>query len=105
MRIIIEPILKNPKHKITYIGLYLVYSWGVEVMFMITHVILWRLERAPSGAALYKIGSGRIRNFCHLWHDSCNLLGLPRRKASIAMLEEIRPKYQYFTQAIEDRLR
>jgi ADP-L-glycero-D-manno-heptose-6-epimerase len=71
----------------------------------VTNAILWLLECAPEGAALCNIGSGRARNFCDLVHASFDVLGLPRQVDFIDMPEEMRPKYQYFTQATGDRLR
>lgn len=71
----------------------------------VTKTILWLLGHAPDGAALYNIGSGRARSFCDLVHGSFDALSLPRRVDFIQMPEEMRPKYQYFTQATGDRLR
>ena len=71
----------------------------------VTKVILWLLDHANDGAALYNIGSGRARSFCDLVHASFDALGLPRQVEFIDMPEGMRPKYQYFTQATGDRLR
>jgi ADP-L-glycero-D-manno-heptose 6-epimerase len=71
----------------------------------VTKAIMWLLQNAPVGAALYNIGSGRARSFIDLVHASFGALGLPRRVDFIEMPEGMRSKYQYFTEAAGDRLR
>lgn len=71
----------------------------------VTKAILWLLEHAPNGTALYNLGSSRARSFSDLVHASFDVLGLPRRVDFIDMPEDMRSKYQYFTRATGDRLR
>lgn len=71
----------------------------------VTKVILWLLDHAPDRAALYNIGSGRVRSFRDLAHACFDALGLPRQVEFIESPEEMRPKHQYFPQATGDRLR
>jgi len=70
----------------------------------ITKAILWLLNNAPDGTALYNIGSGRARSFCDLVHASFDALGMTRQVDFIDMAEGMRSKYQYYTQATSDRL-
>ena len=70
----------------------------------ITAVILWLLTRAE-GVALYNLGSGQARSFIDLVGAIFDTLGLDRRIRFIEMPEAMRPRYQYFTQADDSRLR
>ena len=70
----------------------------------ITSVILWLLDR-PSHVGLLNLGSGRARSFVDLVGSIFDTLGLERRIRFIEMPEAMRPRYQYFTEADDTRLR
>jgi len=71
----------------------------------VTKAVLWLLENAPEGAALYNIGSDRARSFSDLVHASFDALSLTRQVDFVDMPDRMRSKYQYFTQAAGGRLR
>lgn len=67
-------------------------------------VMLWLLEhRAVSG--LFNVGSGKARSFADLARAIAAAAGVPSRIEFVPMPEQIRPNYQYFTEARMDRLR
>jgi ADP-L-glycero-D-manno-heptose 6-epimerase len=67
-------------------------------------VMLWLLEhRAVSG--LFNVGSGKARSFADLARAIATAAKVPPRIEFMPMPEEIRPNYQYFTEARLDRLR
>ncbi|WP_459678183.1 ADP-glyceromanno-heptose 6-epimerase [Acidisoma sp. 7E03] len=70
----------------------------------ITDVVLWLLA-CPQGVALYNLGSGKARTFLDLVGTIFDTLGLERRIRFVEMPEAMRPRYQYFTQANDHRLR
>lgn len=67
-------------------------------------VMLWLLaHREVSG--LFNLGSGEARSFADLARAIAEAAGVPSRIEYVPMPEEIRPNYQYFTEARMDRLR
>ncbi|HEY4442866.1 MAG TPA: ADP-glyceromanno-heptose 6-epimerase [Steroidobacteraceae bacterium] len=67
-------------------------------------VILWLVEhRQISG--LFNLGTGKARTWLDLAHALFDAAGQPRRIEFVDMPENLRGKYQYFTEARMDRLR
>ena len=67
-------------------------------------VMLWLLEHhAVNG--LFNVGSGRARSFADLARAMAAAAKVPSRIEFMPMPEQIRPNYQYFTEARMDRLR
>jgi ADP-L-glycero-D-manno-heptose 6-epimerase len=67
-------------------------------------VILWLVDhRQVSG--LFNLGTGKARTWLDLAHALFDAAGQPRRIEFVDMPEDLRGKYQYFTQARMDRLR
>lgn len=67
-------------------------------------VILWLLEHAKVNG-IYNLGSGRARSFADLARAIAAAAGAPARIEYVPMPEEIRPNYQYFTEARMQKLR
>jgi len=67
-------------------------------------VILWILDH-PGVNGLFNLGTGKARSFADLAQALSAAAGVPHRVEFIPMPEEIRPNYQYFTQARMERLR
>ena len=67
-------------------------------------VVLWLLAN-PQVNGLYNVGSGQARSFKDLASAAFSALGKPPAIHYIDMPEELRGKYQYFTQADMSRLR
>lgn len=70
-----------------------------------TDIVLWLLEHAPHGAALYNVGTGQAKSFLDLANASFDALGLKRRIEFVDMPADMQPRYQYLTQAAGARLR
>ncbi|MBY4639444.1 ADP-glyceromanno-heptose 6-epimerase, partial [Gluconacetobacter entanii] len=70
----------------------------------ITGIVLWLLDQSHK-VTLYNIGSGQARSFRDLVGAIFDTLGLEHRIRFIDMPEEMRPRYQYFTEADDTRLR
>jgi ADP-L-glycero-D-manno-heptose 6-epimerase len=70
----------------------------------ITDVILWLMDK-PAHVGLLNLGSGKARSFLDLVGSIFDTLGLERRIRFVEMPESMRPRYQYFTQADQARLR
>lgn len=66
------------------------------VFFLLTH---------PAANGIFNLGSGAARSWNDLASAMFAAVGKPPRIDYIDMPEEIRPKYQYFTEAKMDRLR
>ncbi len=66
--------------------------------------MLWLLDH-PEVSGLFNCGSGRARSFLELTHAIFAALGLPPDIEFIDMPEDLRGKYQYFTEAPMHRLR
>jgi ADP-L-glycero-D-manno-heptose 6-epimerase len=66
--------------------------------------MLW-LARNPQASGLYNIGSGQARSFLDLTRAIYAALGRNADIRFIPMPDDLRGKYQYFTEARMDRLR
>ena len=66
-------------------------------------VMLWLLDH-PNVNGIYNLGSGQARSFEDLARALFAAIGQPARIRFVDMPTEIRPNYQYFTQARMDRL-
>jgi ADP-L-glycero-D-manno-heptose 6-epimerase len=67
-------------------------------------VILWFYEN-PDKNGLYNLGSGQARSFKDLAETTFSAAGLEPKINFIEMPQELRGKYQYFTEANIDKLR
>lgn len=67
-------------------------------------VVLWLLAN-PAVNGLFNLGTGKARSFADLANATFAAVGKPAAITYIDMPEEIRGKYQYFTEAKMDRLR
>ncbi len=67
-------------------------------------VILWLMESKPA-SAIYNLGTGQARTFLDLTKATFNALGLEPVINFRDTPEDIRDKYQYFTEAKMDKLR
>jgi ADP-L-glycero-D-manno-heptose 6-epimerase len=67
-------------------------------------VMLWLLDN-PGVNGLFNLGSGRARSFLDLVRAMFAGMGRPEAVAFVDMPEDLRGKYQYFTEAPIDRLR
>jgi ADP-L-glycero-D-manno-heptose 6-epimerase len=68
------------------------------------NVVLWLLDH-PEVSGLFNVGSGEARSFYDLAKAAFNALGLQEKIAYREMPEELKGKYQYYTQADLSRLR
>ena len=66
--------------------------------------MLW-LERNPQASGLYNIGSGQARTFLDLTRAIYAALGRNADIRFVPMPDDLKGKYQYFTEARMDRLR
>lgn len=67
-------------------------------------VCYWLMENQPA-SAIYNLGTGRARSFNDLVKATFAGLDMPPAIEYIDMPEDIRDKYQYFTEAAMDKLR
>ncbi|HEY0833075.1 MAG TPA: ADP-glyceromanno-heptose 6-epimerase [Azospirillum sp.] len=67
-------------------------------------VMLWLLD-TPEVSGLFNVGTGKARSFKDLAEATFAALGMDPRIEYIDMPEQLRDKYQYFTQASTGRLR
>ena len=67
-------------------------------------VVVWLLDH-PEVSGLFNLGTGHARSWLDLGHALFAALGLDERIEFVAMPEQLRPKYQYHTQAAMERLR
>jgi len=67
-------------------------------------VMLWLLDN-PGVSGLFNCGSGQARSFLDLTKAVYAALGLPERIEFVPMPEDLRGKYQYFTEAPMAKLR
>lgn len=67
-------------------------------------VLYWLMVARPA-SAIYNLGTGKARSFEHLVAATFSGLDLTTRIDYIDMPEDIRDKYQYFTEANMDKLR
>jgi ADP-L-glycero-D-manno-heptose 6-epimerase len=70
----------------------------------VTAIILWLLDKSTH-VGLFNLGSGTARSFLDLVGSIFDALKLERRIRFVEMPEAMRPRYQYFTQANDTRLR
>jgi ADP-L-glycero-D-manno-heptose 6-epimerase len=70
----------------------------------VVKVCFWLMEQRP-GSGLYNLGTGKARSFEDLVKATFAGLDLPNRIEYIDMPEDIRDKYQYFTEAKMSKLR
>ena len=70
----------------------------------VVKVCYWMMEHRPA-PGLYNLGTGKARSFEDLAKATFSGLDLPSRIEYIDMPEDIRDKYQYFTEAKMDKLR
>lgn len=69
----------------------------------VVQVIAWLMEQQPV-SAIYNLGTGKARSFHDLVASTFNALGLETKIEFIDMPEDIRDKYQYFTEADMQKL-
>jgi ADP-L-glycero-D-manno-heptose 6-epimerase len=67
-------------------------------------IVLWLLEH-PEVSGLFNVGTGKARSFADLARATFAALDRPPEIYYRDMPEELRARYQYFTQACMDRLR
>jgi ADP-L-glycero-D-manno-heptose 6-epimerase len=70
----------------------------------VVKVCYWLMEQRPA-SGLYNLGTGKARSFEDLVKATFAGLDLPAKIEYIDMPEDIRDKYQYFTEAKMDKLR
>ena len=63
------------------------------------------VHEAPAGGGLYNLGSGQARTFYDLAASTFRALDLEPKIGFIDTPEDIRDKYQYFTEADMSKLR
>lgn len=69
----------------------------------VVNVIAWLMEHQPT-SAIYNLGTGKARSFHDLVAATFKALDLETKIEFIDMPEDIRDKYQYFTQADMQKL-
>jgi ADP-L-glycero-D-manno-heptose 6-epimerase len=67
-------------------------------------VCYWLMEKQPA-SAIYNLGTGKARTFADLVKATFTALGLETKIRFIDMPEDIREKYQYFTEANMKKLK
>lgn len=67
--------------------------------------ICFFLMNHKENSGIYNIGTGKARTFEVLANSTFNAMGIPPKIEYIDTPEDIRNKYQYFTEAIIDKLR
>lgn len=67
-------------------------------------VILWLLDN-PTISGVYNVGTGKASSFADVARALFSAVGRPAQIAYVEMPEEMRTRYQYFTQARIGRLR
>jgi len=67
-------------------------------------VCYWLMENQPA-SAIYNLGTGKARSFNDLVKATFSGLDMPANIEFIDMPEDIRDKYQYFTEANMDKLK
>ncbi len=70
----------------------------------VVSVIAWLMEQQPA-SAIYNLGTGKARSFHDLVAATFKALDLETKIEFIDMPEDIRDKYQYFTEADMQKLR
>ena len=67
-------------------------------------VIMWLIDN-PTTSGVYNVGTGKASSFADVARALFSAVGRPAKIAYVEMPEEMRVRYQYFTQARTDRLR
>ena len=67
-------------------------------------VVMWLLDN-PATSGVYNVGTGKASSFADVARALFSAVGRPAQIAYVEMPEEMRARYQYFTQARTDRLR
>lgn len=70
----------------------------------VIEVCYWLMENKPA-SAIYNLGTGRARSFNDLVKATFSGLDMRPNIEFIDMPEDIRDKYQYFTEAAMDKLK
>ena len=70
----------------------------------VLNVCFWLMQQQPA-SGLYNLGTGKARTFSDLVTATFSAMGLPTNIRFIDMPEDIRDKYQYFTEADMQKLR
>jgi ADP-L-glycero-D-manno-heptose 6-epimerase len=73
-------------------------------VFDVLKVCYWLMKKRPP-SAIYNLGTGKARTFADLVRATFSALGLKTNIRYIDMPEDIREKYQYFTEANMKKLR
>ena len=73
-------------------------------VFDVLKVCYWLMKKQPE-SAIYNLGTGKARTFADLVAATFSSLGLKTNIRYIDMPEDIREKYQYFTEANMKKLR
>ena len=73
-------------------------------VFDVLKVCFWLMQSRPA-SAIYNLGTGKARTFADLVGATFSALGLQTNIRFIDMPEDIREKYQYFTEANMKKLR
>ncbi len=66
-------------------------------------VVLWLIEN-PHVSGLFNVGTGKARSFAELANAAFKALGKEPHISYVDMPEDIKPRYQYYTQATMQRL-
>ncbi|MBR9832925.1 ADP-glyceromanno-heptose 6-epimerase [bacterium] len=70
----------------------------------VVNVCLWLMENQPE-SALYNLGTGTARTFLDLANNTFKAMGKPADISFVPTPEDIRDKYQYFTEADMTKLK
>jgi len=69
-----------------------------------TLIIRWLLQR-PNISGIFNLGSGKARSFLDIARGLASTMSVEPRVEFIEMPEQLRPRYQYFTEADVSKLR
>jgi ADP-L-glycero-D-manno-heptose 6-epimerase len=69
----------------------------------VIEVLLWFIEHRPNNS-IYNLGTGKARSFIDLGKSIFTAMNIPENIEFIDMPEDIRDKYQYFTEANMSKL-
>ena len=70
----------------------------------VANMCVWLMNNTPE-SGLYNVGSGTARTFLDLAKAVFDALGLPEQISFVDTPEDIRDKYQYFTEADLSKIR
>lgn len=82
-----------------------VIGWMMEEVSRQSSVVSREVENPKLRSAIYNLGTGKARSFHDLVAATFHALGLETKIEFIDMPEDIRDKYQYFTEADMGKLR